>query len=691
MKNIISLSRNKIVALPTIAIDNRELAHTLNHKLISLGYILSQKAIDNLSIADASDIVSVYNELVPYLEDRLGVKYQFKTLYSNYPKKTISKDVLEVLENYYKTGIFSNPNNVDIEFDEKKYQVLDLITEDEFKNFFTNLLSINQSLTPNDKSYIKWFVENYGNNLPYPKDIPFKENLVTLFLLGVNVPIKSPTDVMRIAIGLSGGDVSIQPIPSKKIRSSSWSRTMIDNPEREKAKFKKFSRSERKKLLSLLDKKGLDIRDMVSTKGRWVRLGEILHPGEYKNLYPNAFKLFDRIRNEKVKSFAGEVNEAFNVSFEDGCKKLSERGGEFMRRIDSLVRDNISNKKNLETLFKYFTTALNKASNKVIYENIKHFMGRNVETKRNIQTKGSRSLTQVETLAPLPQNIIDDIVSNCIGALKNKFSHLEPLGNVYIDEKLKLIPLPFNMRSSGDTLKPVIRGQAKKWSDFFKTTDPKYIRGYLNWFDKHGSIDLDLSVMLVRKNGGIDTIAFTNTNISGIGYHSGDIIRRQGPCTEYIDLSIKDCKEKYSYALFDCRNFDGVGLNSLDASFGVYGINQPQATKDWQPDADSLNMKLESGFPNVMTSIFDFENETVIHVDLDTNSIPVSSGDTKKLMQAIEELAKPPKVSVYDLISWHVESRPETKKVDSEAHIDTYFKYEDFEASYEQTGLLMGI
>jgi hypothetical protein len=44
---------------------------------------------------------------------------------------------------------------------------------------------------------------------------------------------------------------------------------------------------------------------------------------------------------------------------------------------------------------------------------------------------------------------------------------------------------------------------------------------------------------------------------------------------------------------------------------------------------------------------------------------------------------------VYDLVLLHVEGRG--KQVTLDENIDTFFKYEDFSYSYEETGKLMGV
>jgi hypothetical protein len=195
--------------------------------------------------------------------------------------------------------------------------------------------------------------------------------------MGLDVPVKSVTDVLRIAVHMSGGDVSLPKVPPASIKMNRWSRVKSQNPHRESFKFKKFTRGERKKLLSLLEKTNCDPREFVLKDSRWIRLGEILHPGEYSKKFPKAFGLFNKIRNESVKSWYGEVDSAFKESFEYGVKKLSERPGEYVRKLDHLIRTNEAGKDRKKLILDTLLDTSTKASNKVLYEVYAHFEGRN--------------------------------------------------------------------------------------------------------------------------------------------------------------------------------------------------------------------------------------------------------------------------------------------------------------------------
>ena len=75
---------------------------------------------------------------------------------------------------------------------------------------------------------------------------------------------------------------------------------------------------------------------------------------------------------------------------------LSQRPGEFSRRIDWLIREN---KNNGELIMRYFNDAVKGTSNKVLFEMYNHFEGRlEAKTNRSVMIKGARKRTTLPAL-----------------------------------------------------------------------------------------------------------------------------------------------------------------------------------------------------------------------------------------------------------------------------------------------------
>lgn len=686
-KNIVALQKGLVVP-PNDGMDNRIAVATVQSHLMEWGYMLDQDAFFELSKSDLSFITKFNDEVISYLKEVMGGKRNYQPLYKNFPQEVMSMSDFELYINailhYWSNGEWE-PSTVTyekpIKFEKIKYNLIKFGTQERFSQIFTDLVSINTSLSPQDLNIVKWFVES-GEKLVFPDVIPFKENLCTLAGMGIEgLPVKTPTDVLRIVVHLSGGDISLPKVPEKKVRANRWTTLRVENPERNKFKFKKFTRKERKYLLGLLENTNCDPKEMALKDQRWVRLGEILHPMEYKKLYPKAANAFNKIRNEKVKSWYGILEDSFKKGLEEGLKVLSQRPGEFSRRIDWLIR---TYPKQVELIMSYFSEAVKGTSNKVLFEVYNHFENRLEDNhNRSIMIKGSRKRTQLPSLPGLKSETVEMIHSKLFETLRDKYSKLEPLGNCWIDEELKKIPLPTNMRSMNFSTRPLLRGQRTPLDN----QDAKVIRPFVHWFDKDGSEDLDLSATFVGEKSR-EVLSFGNLRV-GRSVHSGDVRHRQGPCAEYIDIDIEDAlKRGFKYVVIDVRNFNGRSLKSVESTFGIMEREFPESNKTWLPETISGCQNLESESVNTLITIIDLETKEYIMLDVDSNGI-TASGDIKNTLKVIEEYSKLPKVSVYDLILLHVEGRG--KQVTLDNNVDTYFKLEDFMTSYEETGKLMGV
>ena len=687
-KNIVALQKG-LVCPPNDGMDNRIAVATIQAHLMQWRYMLDEDAFKELSKADLSFIEQFNNEIMPYLKEVMGGNRAFTPLYKNFPEEVMCKSDFELFVNailhYWSNGTWE-PSTVTyekpIKFEKIKYNMVKFASAERFSQIFTDLVSINTSLMPQDLDIVKWFVKD-GGKLVFPNAIPFKENLCTLAAMGIEgLPVKTTTDVLRIAVHLSGGDISLPKVPDALVRTNRWSSSKHKNPERVKFQFKKFSRKERKYLLGLLEQTHCDPKEMVLKDQRWIRLGEILHPSEYKALYPKSANAFDKIRNGKVKSWYAILNEAFKKDLESGLKVLAERPGEFARRIDWLIRTH--SYKDEELIMKYFGEAVKGTSNKVLFEVYGHFEGRLENKSRSVMVKGARKRTELPSLPALSKDTVETIHRRVFETLKTKYATLEPLGNCWIDEELKKIPLPTNMRSMNFSTKPTIRGQRRP----FENPDAKVIRPFVHWMDKRGAEDLDLSVTFIGDKRA-QVLNYMNMRV-GNSIHSGDVRHRRGPCAEYVDIDIKDALGNgYKYAVIDVRNFNGGSLKSVETVFGMMEREHPDSNRIWLPETITNCQALESTSPNTLIAILDLVTKEYIMSDIDSSGTTYAHGDVSNTLKVIDQYAKLPSVSVYDLVLLHVEGRG--KQVTLDSNVDTYFKFEDFSESYENTGKLMGV
>ena len=233
------------VVLPYVA--------TVIKNLQSYGYALSESVIEVLKTLSVDEVVSFYKDLKSILDVMTGNDKITEPMYPNFPTQVMELDYIELFINafihYVSNGTILPEYEKEerfplVENPEQKLNVLDLGTEEDFFNIFTNLVGAKGSISQSDKELVAEYVTTYKNDIiPYmPESITMKETLsfvTDLFLNteGVNAGkalllyYKTATDVLRLAVALSKGDVSLK----------------------ENTKFKSFTRKERKMLLTMLD------------------------------------------------------------------------------------------------------------------------------------------------------------------------------------------------------------------------------------------------------------------------------------------------------------------------------------------------------------------------------------------------------------------------------------------------------
>src|SRR5690606_35352948 len=109
-----------------------------------------------------------------------------------------------------------------------------------------------------------------------------------------DISIRSATDVLRLAVAMSDGDVSM----------------------REKSKFRVFTRRERRFLLKNLNGASSLEEDMARDTEKWKRLMKYLHPNDYRKSFPKVCKAYDKLYNRKVKSFNAQFEALYNEADE---------------------------------------------------------------------------------------------------------------------------------------------------------------------------------------------------------------------------------------------------------------------------------------------------------------------------------------------------------------------------------------
>jgi hypothetical protein len=679
--------------------DNLAMAMSVQHNLMVYGYMLDEEAFNQLKRTHASNIKVFLDESLECLKEYLGGKHSYESLYRNFPNDVMSMSQAELfytqIAHYWGQQKFLSYGELPIQaFESVEYKIIKGTSPEGILDIYRLLAGAGQSLTPMDIKVLKYFATT--KDLPVVP-VPFKENLAVLASALPGFKVQTVVDVLRVAVAMSGGDPSLPPVPKRlKIKGAKYEEV---EAEREKFKFK-LDTLQRDRVMDLFENSNLSTSDLNqgSRYGRFIRLAEVLHVQEYKTTHPKTVHAFHVLRNQKrkgkpdgvakIRTWHSQVESQFKVGFKEGLEKLSERPGEFVRRLDFLVRTNMGdeNKDNMDLILLTLSRVGEGSSNKVLFEVYTHFENRSsVVTGRSVFLKGARSKTMLPDLPAIKPAIIESIQDTIINCIKGKLSALPSLTDCYIDPELKKIPLPTNMRSLSESLTPIIRGQRIPLVGADKT-----IRSFVHWFDDHGCEDLDLHGFIFSETYS-ESFGYNGRRIESYGCYSGDVRCRKGACAEYVDIDIeKALAAGWKYFAPVVHNFQDRPLSSMkDCVAGNMMREFPQANSSWVPDTITNAMKLTSSSKYCMIGVYDLEAREYIHLDLDwTKQGSMNPSDAKSLMKVMTDYIEEPKLSVYDLLRWHVESRG---KLASKDTATDHFMFDDFKSDYTMILPWMGI
>lgn len=671
------------------------LVYTVQAELMQLGVMLDEQAFSCLSLTGDEDIIRYHDEVIAYLKYIKG-DGNHRPLYDGFPQQVMEMSEVELFVNaifhYWSNGEWV-PNAYTkakpTAFEHPSYKILRPCGKAEFNRIFTDILSVNQSITPMDKEVLTWFRMNRpaGWVMAYlPNEIPFKENLCfVLELFDFEVVPFTYTDILRTATYMSGGDVSLAENTRFRLTNQQRARIM------QMLEFK--TRGNHREGQEFLD----SLEDLKKHRNKWLALFNHIHADSKrfrKPEYANAQRVVELLRfhADKIHTWNAKVE---NLSLLSGrLELLMQRPGEFARRLNSLLSACCTpigwSERIVYRILANFRFVSEKISNKVLFELYRYFEDRREDQKqRTVFIKGARKPVKLEPLKVLPGSLVTEVQNIILSTIRCKFQSWPKLGKVIIDEKLKNIPLPTNMRSISETDTPVVRGTRMP----INVDRTKTVRFYVHWKDAFGTEDLDLSATLLGMG---QRIAVSWNGLYKLGSneclvaHSGDVRHRKGDCAEYIDINIKELRKHiFRYVLVDVRNFNGRSLKSLNPAFGYMEREHPEANSTWVPNTVAASWRLQSEAKACIAVMIDLETMEYIPLDIDSDSI-TATGDTESILTAMRMYMEPSKLSVYDLVMWHAEARgAEVVEQAKEGEEITHFRFEDFAGSYIETLKLM--
>jgi hypothetical protein len=358
MNNQKVLVANNYIAIPVsnVALDSAvaqdiSLVTTIVSNMAYYGFVPSMEAVEALQKLNKDELAAFWKSTEATLKELTGASKNMDdfVVYKNFPKEVLEKSQAE----YWMAQIlmyWGLPNEIFTQkaedrepmLEKMKLKVLALAKDNALEKIFSSLKTNTARWSDVQTDHAKYLVGALKVKTVNVDEFIFKENGIVLAnqLLKSAMPMdlpqtvlatalknkgitpKSPvlkdivdvkmsnaTDVLRLAAAMSEGDVSL----------------------REKVRFKKFKRNERKFLLEILENTKNLVEDCTLRPEVWKKLLAALHPGDYK--FEKVQKAYDILYRGDFTTFNGQVDANVKKLDVSALKLLQTRPGEFVRKL----------------------------------------------------------------------------------------------------------------------------------------------------------------------------------------------------------------------------------------------------------------------------------------------------------------------------------------------------------------------
>lgn len=664
--NRLLLRRTLSLAVPAgTAHASLTLLAALQKNLEALGYALSPALFARLATLSSDSIGAIYLELIDELRRLRGAHYVYKPLYPNFPAQVMALDEARLYCNaiLHYAGLASQfgirtPRPPSEERPHLK--PIALAEPGAFETLVARLLRARTPYSPQDREDVALlFAQAPALAVAsLPEEIPNKENLAVVCAQLLRNGLedtpqlerypRTATDVLRIAVGLCDGDVSLAAA----------------------TKFGRFPRRWRARLLAWMERAPNVLEDMQRWKGRWQRLGERLHPGEYAARFPQTAAAFQALRNgQRLRGFNAQVETALAEGRTGAAVDiLQQRPGELARRLDHLAR------LGSDAVADAFARHADAVSTAVLLQVLTHFrLRQSPPPLRIFFPKGQvGNLFALRTpAAPIAADTTQALAAISEQALLKRFAALPPLGACYLDPQLADFLVPFSQRSASKSLRTLVRGSRVPLPPC--TT----LRFFLWWRNARGRVDIDLSAAMYADDYAyVDTLAYYNLRNFG-AHHSGDIVDAPEGAAEFIDIELDRCRRAgVRYVVMAVNNFTEQAFCELPECFaGWMARTAPGSGEIFEAATVENRFDLASDTRFCLPIVFDIQAGEALWCDIALSKAPYYVNNVHNnlagvslMLRAMTQLRKTDLHTLFDL---HIRARGHA--VDRPSLADTVF------------------
>lgn len=650
--------RSKVHVPPGTGGATRAQVASAVREIAALKCVLSEPLIEQIGTLSATELKQWLREIIRVLRRKTGAHVHHRPFYPDFPEQVLTASEAELYLNaviHYFTlrrlppSEHSRPAMLEGNFISR---VIEPGSIDEFEALLESLVSSRTSLSEEESADVAWFIRTYKTDVfrLLPEAIPFREiraqiggALILQVASDVRVDafleknVETATDVLRLAVALNGGDVSLA-TASKR--------------------FTAMKRSIRRLLLRLLDQIPNAVEDVMRHAERWKRLSEVLHPGDYADKYPRALAAITAARrNDAPASFGSRVETLFaQRHIVTLTHLLQSRPGEFARRLDATLRRAAEPQPVLDA----FEAVAAHVSSPVLLQLLAQVRSPRPLPLRAFTPKGALAKVYAikDQREPLTPDVLARAARICEDALVKRFASLPPLGRCFIDPELREYRVPLTQRASAKSLRTLVRGSR------LPMPDTRFIRLFLWWKNGRERTDIDLSAAFFDANFVFrETVAYYNLKGFG-GYHSGDIVDAPEGASEFIDLDLDVLiKKGIRYVVTSINSFTEQPYCDLPECFAGWMARADVASGEvFEPKSVFDRIDIASDTVICLPFVMDLQERRMIWADLGLTSSPRWNNVDNNLcgvslmLRALVHTPRPDLETLFDL---HVRARGE--------------------------------
>ncbi|WP_188195987.1 TerD family protein [Nonomuraea sp. SYSU D8015] len=559
-------------------------ARQLDAALLSVGFKCSAALLERLARLRGETVVDLGVRVLAAVRELVGDHVQHNAYFLDFPRNV--PDTVEFWVGLLREALLDPVAAERVQFHSPVLNLLELPRYGRYQHTYADLLAAHAELIPlaGDRVTVlelggslesearALYFSLAGSEVPpaaedltalrtlaafcadEPERIPVRENraIVNEVRLAAGRPllVDTVTDVLRLACGLSGGDVTLA------------------TPTR----FRSFRRAERRALLQALDRVATPAKlgDVPRHREQWKRLGERLHPHEYPQ-FPAAARVFEVARGVRAAvSLDGRVEAALVAGRAGEAVKLLENApGALLRRLDHLLRTGQSASVVLDAAER----AAAGASGRVLLSLREHLQNRlSPAAGRVFTNRHGRAWATPDSRSPLEEQVL----SRALAVLDEEITRRLPdPGELIVDPDVLDVALPLSGKAVVPGLGMLPRGS-------LSAVDGELLRFFVYWRQAERRTDYDLSALMLDASYG-DPVHVSWTNYSnGFAEYSGDLTDATDGASEFIDIRLAEATQPIiipQVNIYAGEPFD----EAAEAFFGYMTRDAAQKGRPFEP------------------------------------------------------------------------------------------------------------